>query len=319
MIRCRAYRGGVALEGTFPPEQISDRLDEGCLVWVDVEDPAEAEIELMREEFGLHPESLNDLRERNQRTKVDQYGDYFQVVVYAMEGGPDALTAKEVHLYASASYLLTFRFSPAFSVDRAVQRWEVVPEVAARGGAALLHVLLDEIVDTYFPVIEAFDDQAEALEDRVFAPRVEPGLQEELFQLKKSLVEFRKHVVPLRDVLDFLDEDQKIISAEVKPYFRDVYDNVYRAMEFVDNRRETLTAALGAYQAAVGNQMNVIMKKLTGWAAILLVPTIVAGIYGMNFEHMPELDWTFGYPFALGVMVLACTILYVQFKKRDWL
>ena len=319
MIACRAYREGRPLEGTFPPEEISDRLDEGCLVWVDVEDPTAAEIDLCREEFGLHPESLKDLHERNQRTKVDQYGDYFQVVAYAVEGGPEDLVAKEVHLYASTRYLLTFRFAPAFDIGRAVARWEAVPEIAARGGSALLHVLLDEIVDTYFPVIQRFDEASEDLEDRVFAKRVEPGLQEELFRLKKSLVDFRRNVVPLRDVLDFLDEDQTIIPPEVKPYFRDVFDNVYRAIEFVDNSRETMTAALGAYQAAVGNHMNVIMKKLTAWAGIILVPTMIAGIYGMNFRNMPELESEYGYFITLGVMVVVSFILYLQFKKREWL
>jgi magnesium transporter len=318
VISCRAYRDGKPVEETFEPERISDRLQEGCLLWVDVEDPTDAEIDLCREEFGLHPESLNDLRERNQRTKVDQYGDYFQVVVYAVEGGPEGLVDHEVHLYASARYLLSFRFSPAFDLTRALHRWEAAPHTE-QGGSGLLHVLLDEIVDTYFPVITTFDEAADDLEDRVFASEVEPGLQEELFRLKKTLVEFRKHIVPLRDVLDFLEEDQTIISPEMKPYFRDVYDNVYRAMEFVDNNRETMTAALGAYQAAVGNQMNLIMKKLTSWAAILLVPTIIAGVYGMNFRRLPELSWYYGYPFALGLMVVCCTALYFVFKKQDWL
>ncbi|MCA1727370.1 MAG: magnesium/cobalt transporter CorA [Actinobacteria bacterium] len=319
MINIRAYREGLPVDGPFRPEGISDLLEDGSLVWVDVEDPSEDEIRVCAEEFELHPESLNDLRERNQRTKVDQYGEYFQVVVYAVEGTPEALIDKEIHLYASARFVLSFRFTPAFPIDRILQRWEAVPEVAAKGGGALLHMLLDEIVDTYFPVIQAFDDASDDLEDRVFSTKVEAGLQEEIFRLKKTLVDFRRHIVPLRDVLDFLEEDQTIIGADIKPYFRDVFDSVYRAMEFVDNSRETMTAALGAYQAAVGNQMNQIMKKLTSWAAILLVPTLIAGIYGMNFEHMPELDWTYGYPMALGLMVVICGVLYIQFHKRDWL
>ncbi len=319
MITCRAYRDGKPLDRPFPPEEISDRLEEGCLVWVDVEEPTEAEIALVAEEFALHPESLSDLKERNQRTKVDQYGDYFQVVSYAVEGQGQEVVAKELHIYAGRRYLLTFRFAPAFTVDRVVQRWEASPTLDAHGGSGLLHVLLDEIVDTYFPVVQAFDDEAEALEERVFATEVEVGLQEELFKLKKRLVEFRRHVVPLRDVLDFLEEDQLLIPETVKPYFRDVYDNVYRAIEFVDNNRETLTAALSAYQSAVGNQMNVVMKRLTAWAGILLVPTLIAGIYGMNFVHMPELSWTVGYPAALALMFGVCWILYWQFKKRGWL
>ena len=319
MITCRAYRDGERVQDEFPLEEISDRLEEGCLVWMDVEDPTEADIELARVEFDLHPESLNDLRERGQRTKVDQYGDYFQVVAYAVEGGQEELITKEVHAYASRSYVLTFRFPPAWDVHRAVDRWERGATLKAAGGSGLLYVLLDEIVDTYFPVIQRFDETADAVEDRVFSPKVEEGLQVELFQLKKALVEFRRHIVPLREVLDFLDEDQTIVADEVKPSFRDVYDNVYRAIEFVDNNRETLTAALGAYQAAVGNQMNFIMKKLSAWAAILLAPTLIAGIYGMNFEHMPEIPLRYGYPVVLLSMLAICTIMYRGFKKRGWL
>ena len=317
-ISVRAYREGTPVEGTTEPEAISDRLEEGCLVWVDVAEPTEEDIEICRVEFGLHPESMQDLRERNQRTKVDQYGDYFQVVAYGLSGGVAGIVSHEVHIYAGRRYLLTFRFEPAFDVRRAVHRWELTPTLDDFGGAALLHVLLDEIVDTYFPVVEDFDDAAEALEERVFADDVETGLQEDLFRLKKKLVEFRRHVVPLRDVLDFLEEDLTIIPNEAKPYFRDVYDNVYRAMEFVDNQRETLSAALSAYQASVANQMNVVMKKLTAWAGILLVPTLIAGIYGMNFEHMPELSWWFGYPAALGLMLVVCSLMYRGFKKRGW-
>ncbi len=320
MITCRVYRDGVLHEEGVDPERVSEHLERAdALVWLDVENPTDADIELCQKEFGLHEEAVRDVRERHQRTKVDLYETYFLIVAYGVSGGPENLVEHEMHIFSGANYLLTFRFDPLFDLKNVLRRWDSQPEIVRYGGSGLLYVLLDEIVDSYFPVIDAFEEKAEDLEDDVFAEDVRPELPEELFRIKKGLVEFRRLVVPLRDVLDFLEEERGIIVEGIRPYFRDIYDNVYRALEFVDNTRETMTAALAAYQSAVGNQMNLIMKKLTAWAAILLVPTLIAGIYGMNFHHMPELHWLYGYPFALGLMFVASFLLYRMFKRRDWL
>jgi magnesium transporter len=320
MITTRLYRNGRLEQEGFDPARVSDHLGApDALVWLDILDPTEEDLALCREEFGLHEEALNDVRERQQRTKVDQYGEFFVVAAYAVEGTPEGIRSRELHIFAGARYLLTFRFDPPFDLTRVLARWDSQPEMTSHGGGALLWVLLDELVDTYFPVIDAFDDAAEVLEARIFAETVEKDLQKELFELRKRLVDFRRYVVPLRDVLDLLQEDTGVVTAGLKPYFRDVYDNVYRALEFADVARDTITAGLSAYQAAVGNQMNLIMKKLTSWAAILLVPTAIAGIYGMNFDNMPELHTRYGYFAVLGVMAAACTTLYLAFKRRDWL
>ncbi len=319
MITCRVYHDGKLEKEGFDPQEVSDHLEHGDLVWLDVLEPTDEEIALCQKEFSLHPEAVEDVRERNQRTKVDLYEGYFVMVAYGVAGGPSGIETHEVHVFAGRNFLLTFRFDPPFDLGQVLHRWDASPEITSHGGGALLHFLLDEIIDSYFPVVEAFDEAVDRLEDRVFAEAVEAGLQHDLFRLKKGLVDFRRFVLPLRDVLDFMQEDTLVVTPPLKPYFRDVYDNVYRAIEFVDNTRETLTIGLGAYQAAVGNQLNVIMKKLTAWAAILLVPTLIAGIYGMNFEHMPEIPTRYGYFVTIGVMLGVCTLLYRSFKKRDWL
>jgi magnesium transporter len=153
----------------------------------------------------------------------------------------------------------------------------------------------------------------------VFADETHPDTQEHIFRLKKQVIEFRRLVMPLREVLDLLQGEPRVVTATLAAYYRDVADHIIRVLEFIDNVRELLTTALEAYLSQVSNRLNTVMKQLTSWAAIILVPTLIAGIYGMNFRHMPELNWLFGYPFALGLMAVSATTLYVVFKRRGWL
>ncbi len=186
-------------------------------------------------------------------------------------------------------------------------------------------MLLDEVVDGYLDVIDRLEDLSDEVEERVFGDDVAEDLQEELFRLKRKVVRFRRAVAPMREVLDLLGESE-VVTPPLVPYYRDVQDHVIRAIELTDNIRELLTSALEARLAQISNRlaeasnrMNVVMKHLSGWAAIILVPTLIAGIYGMNFRHMPELGWQIGYPFALATMAVSALILYRVFKKRDWL
>jgi magnesium transporter len=199
------------------------------------------------------------------------------------------------------------------------KRWDRQPELTNEGGGFLLYALLDEVVDGYFGVIERFQDIGEDIEDRVFADEPDPDVQEDIFHLKRQVVRFRRLVVPLREVLDLVQEQPGFVTQPLQPYYRDVADHVIRTMEFVDAAKELLTTALEAQLSQVSNRLNVVMKQLTSWAAIVLVPTLIAGIYGMNFVHMPELHWRFGYAYALAIMAATMILLYRMFKKRDWL
>jgi magnesium transporter len=153
----------------------------------------------------------------------------------------------------------------------------------------------------------------------VFSDQPSRQAQDRIFKVKKELTEFRRRVMPLREVLALLEENRQVVTSELRPYYRDVADHVIRALEAIDNLRETLTTALDAHLSRVSTHLNVVMKKITSWAAIILAPTLIAGVYGMNFRFMPELDWRWGYPFALGLMLLSAGVLYVMFKRRDWL
>jgi magnesium transporter len=320
-ITCRLYKDGVLHEEGFDPARVHELLElEGHRVWLDLEDPDENDLEMIGKEFGLHPLSVEDTRHRGQRPKIEIFPTYMFIVLHALSLDQDAeLRDSEIHAFAGHRFLLTLRYEPAFDLSEVLDRWDRQPQHTTEGGAFFFYVLLDEIVDAYFDVVERFEDISEEIEDRVFAEKPDPDIQETIFHVKRQVVTFRRLVMPLREVLDFMQERPAFVTPTLEPYYRDVADHVIRTLEFVDSIRDLLTTALEAELSQVSNRMNEIMKKLTSWAAIILIPTLIAGIYGMNFTHMPELRWRYGYYFALGFMFLIGLILYRSFKRRDWL
>jgi magnesium transporter len=321
MITCRLYRDGELKEEAFDPARASDLITEsGARVWLDLEEPTDQELAMIQEEFDLHPLAIEDTLHRGQRPKVEVYEGYFFVVMHALSLDPnDELVDSEVHAFAGHRYLITLRYPPAFDLAEVLRRWDRQPELTGEGGGFLLYVLLDEIVDAYFDLIERYEDLSEDIEDRVFADEPDPHVQEAIFRLKRRVVVFRRLVIPLREVLDLVQEQPGFVTQKLGPYFRDVQDHVIRTLEFADNIRDLLTSALEAQLSQVSNRLNLIMKRLTSWAGILLVPTLIAGIYGMNFVHMPELRWRFGYAYVLALMAGSMFLLYRMFKRRDWL
>jgi magnesium transporter len=320
MITCRHYRGGELKEEAFDPSRVSDLLQEaGARVWLDLEDPSEQELSLIQEEFGLHELAMEDTRVRGQRPKVEVYGSYFFLVMHGLSLDPeDELIDSEIHAFAGHRFLITLRYQPVFDIAEVLRRWDRQTELTYEGGGFLLYALVDEVVDGYFTVIERFEDIGEDLEDAVFEDEPAPDVQERIFKLKRRVVQFRRLVMPLRDVLDLMQEQPGFVTEKLGPYYRDVADHVIRTLEFVDNIRDLATSALEALISQVSNRLNIVMKRLTAWASIILVPTLIAGIYGMNFLNMPELKWHFGYYMALGLMVLSAFLLYRMFKKRDY-
>jgi magnesium transporter len=317
---CHLYRDGTVAEQDFDPGRISDLLKEdGTLVWLDMEDPDEAKLRMLQEEFSLHPLAVEDSLHRNQRAKVEVYENHFMLVVHSIRLDGEELLDSEIHVFVGPGFLVTLRYPPAFDLTTVRRRWEKQGDLAREGGGSLLYALLDEVVDDYFDVVERLEDTSEDIEGEVFADEAVEGVQERIFLLKKRVLQFRRAVLPLREVLDLLEEEVGVVTTRLRPYFRDVADHVLRVLEFIDNVRELLTAALEAYLSQVSNRLNQVMKQLTSWAAIILVPTLIAGIYGMNFRHMPELHWVFGYPMALGLMLISGLILYRVFRRRGWI
>jgi magnesium transporter len=320
MFHCRLFRDGELVEEGFEPAKVSDHLeDEKNLVWLDLEDPSEEELAMIEEEFSLHPLAIEDARHRDQRPKLEFYEGYNFLVMYGVGVEDGQLREHEVHTFAGTHYLITIRYGPALELGPVLERIERHRDLLREGGGFLLYALLDEVVDGYFDVMDRFEEESEDLEEQVFGEKPPPDVQEGIFRLKKRVIGFRRRVGPLREVLMQLQGLRSLVTPPLEAYYRDVADHVIRALELIDIVRDLLTGTLEAHLARTGNRLNEVMKALTSWGAIILVPTLIAGIYGMNFLHMPELRWRLGYPFALGLMALAAGALYVMFRRRDWL
>ena len=323
MITARIFRDGVLHEETpFDTDAVRACREAGDQrVWVDVVDPSDEELGLLQATFGLHELSVEDSRRWGQRSKIEFYPDYVFLVAHGLELDPsDELVDSELHLFAGQGfYVLTIRREPLLRFEPALQRAGRGSGIAHEGIGYSVYLLLDEIVDGYLDTVERLEDLSDDIEERVFADEESDDLQEQIFRLKRKIVRFRRLVSPMRAVIDQLSEHGDIVTPALDPYYRDVQDHVIRSIELVDNIRELLSTALEARLAQTSNRLSVVTKRLSAWAGIILVPTLIAGIYGMNFTHMPELDWKLGYPFALGSMVVAAALLYRGFKKRDWI
>ena len=321
MIRTRHYRHGEIVDEEFSPSTISDVLkDPDSRVWVDVESPTDDELETIGSEFNLHPLSIEDAKHQHQRPRVEFFETYFLVVIHGLKlDDNDELIDSELHVFAGKGFLVTLRYAPAFDLAGLEGRWRRQPELTKEGGGFLLYALLDEAVDGYMSVVERYEDLSDDIEDAVFADTPDPNIQEKIFRVKRQVTVFRRLVMPMREILDLVQNQPGFVTDKLLPYYRDVADHVVRTLEFIDNIRDLLTTALEAQLSQVSNRLNVVMKQLTGWAAILLVPTLIAGIYGMNFDNMPELHWRIGYLGALGTMLLSGAVLYTVFKRKGWL
>jgi magnesium transporter len=325
VITCRHYRDGVLEDETpFDPSEVAAARKAGTRVWLDAIEPTDEELKHLQDSFGLHQLSIEDSSRWGQRSKVEFYPEYVFVVSHGLkldEG--DELADSEVHLFARQGvYVITVRRKPVLDFEPAIKRMQGEQGMQHEGIGFILYLLLDEIVDGYLDTIDRLEDLSDDIEERVSAEDAEEGsegLAQDIFRLRQTVVRFRRLASPMREVLDRLMEAEGIVTPTLAPYYRDVLDHTIRVTELMDNIRDLLTAARELQLAQVSNRLNVVMKKVTSWGAIILLPTLIAGIYGMNFRHMPELSWKIGYPFALGVMAAAAFMLYRGFKKRDWL
>ena len=288
------------------------------LRWVDVVDPTEDEFRQLERDFQLHPLALEDAREHGQRPKLEQYPTHAFIVAKSKE-------LAEVDLFFGESWVVTVRErnpdGEVCSLHEARSRFErTKPDCATVG--FLVYTILDEIVDGYFDAVDAAEERLEELEECIFSEgfKNEHDVQEQLFNIRRELLMFRRAVAPLREVIgSLLRREIQWIDSETVVHLQDVYDHVLRATDLVDGQRELMGNAVDAHLAIISNRMNQVMKRMTSWGAILLGSTLIAGIYGMNFDHMPELGWQYGYVWALALMLALTGAGYWYFKRRDWL
>ncbi len=296
-----------------------------ALLWVDVDNPTEADISLLTDALGIHYLLGEDLLEAGQRTKFERIGNHFHVAAHDCELRGDTLLTREIDILFTDGWLLSARHGhgedgPPMPIDDAVHRFERSrTEHGSNDEGFLLWALLDVLVDRWFDVTDAIDDRLAVNEELVFAENSD-GIPRELFDLRRSLVAFRRIAAPLREVVgSLLRREAESIGEQAIVHLQDVYDHVLRVLDLVESQRELLTGLLEGRLAVMSNRMNQVMKATSSWGAILIVATLIAGIYGMNFRHMPELAWRYGYGGALGLMVVVTLALYFVFKRRGWL
>ena len=317
-----AYADGKRVGDVAIPD-ISEVLKQpGVFVWIGLHDPSPELLRQLQQEFGLHDLAIEDAQVAHQRPKLEQYGDSIFVVLRPtlLSSDQERIELAETHIFVGPRYVVSVRHgaTPSYAAVRA--RCESTPALLAKGPGFVLYAVMDFIVDQHFPVVDLLGDKLEQLEDAIFSQTFNRTTVQRIYELKRNMLEVKRAVSPLVDVCNRLMRfDQPLIPEDTRPYFRDVYDHAIRINEHVDTLRELLTGALEAHLSLTAVVQNDAMKKLAGWAAIIGVPTMVAGIYGMNFKFMPELEWHYGYPAVMVVMLASCGYLYYRFKRSGWL
>ena len=323
IVDCALYRSGQRVEETHNLLKLAAeaRRDPSSFVWMGLFEPTETDLRGVAHVFGLHPLAVDDAIKAHQRPKVDVYGDSLFVVLRTLtylDATSDVETG-EISLFIGHDMAITVRHGEGAELSGVRARMESQPEILAHGPAAVLYAVADTVVDTYLDVAAELQIDVDELEASVFSPGRTDDF-ERIYKLKRELQEFRRAVVPLAEALTGIStEPMPAIPDDARPFFRDVYDHLLRVQEQVESIELLLSGILQAHLAQVGIRQNEDMRKISAWVAILAVPTMIAGIYGMNFHKIPELAWTYGYPMALGLMATICGLLYRGFKKSGWL
>jgi magnesium transporter len=310
------------------PTDISEIIrDKKQFVWLDLQDPQENEIALLRDEFHFHPLAIEDATKHHERPKVETFEGYYFIVFYSMtyDQAHGRVTTHAMNLFIGSNYLVSVHKGQISAIDDTIRRWQANEEEFGRHVGVLLYELLDAIVDEYFPVIDQLADRVEVIEEGIFERFREESLQE-VFTLKRDLLAVRRVVAPERDVLNVLiRREVPIFDQHTIQYLQDVYDHIVRITDSIDTYRDLLSSALDAFLSVQSNRLNQIVKVLTIASIVLMSNALIAGIYGMNFDpdfspfNMPELRWYLGYPFALGLMVVVSVALIFFFRWRKWL
>jgi magnesium transporter len=322
IINSVVYKNGTRV-GNFNIEEIPAALqDPEAFAWVGLYEPDEALLERAQAAFGLHDLAIEDAHRAHQRPKLERYGDSLFMVLRTAQfvGGSERLEFGETHIFAGRRYVVTVRHGSQKAHVGVRDRCEAEPECLALGPGYVLYAILDFVVDQYFPILEELEAQFERIEIDVFDGRSERETTKRIYDLRSDLVYLKRAVHPLLDVCQRLEKlEGPIMPEEIRVYIRDVHDHLLRIHEMLEGLREMSASALEAHLSLLSIAQSDETKRLAAWAAIIAVPTMIAGIYGMNFKHMPELDSRLGYPLVVGGMTVICLFLYRAFKKSGWL
>lgn len=320
VVRSVAYRNGKRI-GDVTIEDISEVLREpNTFVWVGLLEPDEAFLQKIQEEFGLHELAVEDARHAHQRPKIEVYGDSLFIVLKTAQLENEKVQYGETHIFVGNNFLVTVRHGASSSYARIREHAEENPRMLGTGPGFALYSIIDFIVDCYQPIVNQFETDFDRLEADIFKGQFDRLAIERLYELKRQLLELRNAAEPVDEICNSLMRfHEAIIPKELRVYFRDIQDHVRRVIGATDNMREMLTTAMQVNLALVAVGQNEIVKRLAGWGAILALPTVIFSLYGMNFEVMPELKWSLGYPFTLLLTIVGCFGLHSKFKNAGWL
>ena len=304
----------------MPLEEVPRLLHSDCSLYIDLDTPGEEDLEFLRAHLNLHHLTLEDIVNQNQRPKLEGYESYVYLAIHALARKTDwEVEPVEVDLVLGKNWLLMCHYGAVLGLTNNPSFGERVDIALTHGADFLLYTIADMIVDSYFPLVDAMEEEIDGLEDRLVTKTSIEDMNR-LLDFKRSAVHVRRAIGPQREVFNQLARhDSPFVRPEHVIYFRDVYDHLIHISEEIDSLRDILAGAMEVNLSAISNQLNVTMKRLTAWGTIFVIVTAIAGIYGMNFEHMPELKWLYGYPFALGIMATVSLGLYFYFKRKDYL
>ncbi|MCX7898605.1 MAG: magnesium/cobalt transporter CorA [Methylocystis sp.] len=320
VVNAVVYKSGVRIADIDVDEAGEWSRREGHVVWIGLYEPSVELLERVREQFALHPLAIEDAVNAHQFPKIEDYGESVFIVARTAQMVGGRVAFGETHLFVGRGYVVSIRHGASASYAQVRERAEARAQRLSEGEDFIVYAILDFIVDNYSPVIDRINDEAERIEDHVLTTTMGAGDVEQLYTLRRDLLRLRNVVAPLADVCRRLESTEVVaIDRNMRPHFRDIRDHLRRAQERIDTLRETLAFAFEASLMNAQMAQTDISRRLAAWAAILAVPTAIAGVYGMNFDHMPELKWEYGYFMVLGAIVLICVVLYWRFRRAGWL
>src|SRR5215204_2726512 len=317
-------RGDPKIEEGFTAEDLPELLkDESAVIWVDMESPTEADEQILLNVFHFHPLTVEDCRENRHYPKIEEFDDYLYFIVHGVRAdiSPERFNTIELDGFLGPNYVITYHHDSFRSIDNVKQLLHTTPVACQRGPAFLLHQILDQVVDYYSPVLDDFDNRIDKLEDDIFTlRRPNNEILSQIMDMKRSVLRLRRISVKQMDILHRMSRGEfSLISDEMRPFYREVYEHLVRVVDLAENYRDLISGSLEAYLSVVSNRLNEIMKVLTIFSAVMLTLTFIAGIYGMNFENMPELHSRYGYYTVWAIMLLVAVGMLLFFRRRGWI
>ncbi|MGH8373380.1 MAG: magnesium/cobalt transporter CorA [Gammaproteobacteria bacterium] len=320
LVNCVVYQEGKKLKDISKQDISAWVSHPDCFVWVALRDPEPQELNEMQAEFSLPELAVEDARQGHQRSKIEEYGDSLFAVLHVVEPGEDELRVGELDIFVGQNFVLSVRnhYEKGFTEVRA--RCEREPQLLKYGSGYVFYALMDAVVDRYFPILDALENELESIEERIFSGTSARANIEALYALKQKLMILKHATAPLLEAVSKLYGGRvPMVCAGMSDYFRDIYDHLIRLNQTIDSTRDMVVTALSVNLSMIALQENETTKKLASYAALLAIPTLIVGIYGMNFTDMPELKWRFGYPLILGAMAVIDVWLFRRFRRIGWL